>query len=221
MKAIFLDADETLIDLNQCEREALAHTFNYLGLDFNDTVQPAFHGIDRNLWDGSARMANMAAHRFKLLFDELEIDCIEYDRANELFKEGLRATNAVMDDALELVRELHSRGYMLCVITNGRVDLQHPRVENSVIGQYISHIIESEEVGAPKPNPLISNTMLARLGLSAGEVIMVGDSLEKDVAGAQAAGIRAVWFNPHGTVNASGVEPDYEIRGLPELIKLL
>ena len=49
----------------------------------------------------------------------------------------------------------------------------------------------------------------------------VGDSLECDVAGAQAAGFKAVWLNRAGAANATGLRPDAEIASLAELDTVL
>ena len=48
----------------------------------------------------------------------------------------------------------------------------------------------------------------------------VGDSIEADVLGARRAGIASVWLNRQGLRNDTGVEPDYEITSLAELLTL-
>lgn len=50
---------------------------------------------------------------------------------------------------------------------------------------------------------------------------MVGDSLEHDIAGARAAGIRTVWVNRVQRVHAAGdPEPDHVISDLADLLHL-
>ena len=71
---------------------------------------------------------------------------------------------------------------------------------------HIDLLMASEEAGVSKPDPAIFALALGRLGCSADEAVMVGDSWENDIVGAQRAGIRAVWFNPRGEAPpASGV----------------
>ena len=55
----------------------------------------------------------------------------------------------------------------------------------------------SEDAGVSKPDPGIFMMALDALGTPPAEAVMVGDSWSADVIGARAAGIRAVWFNPH------------------------
>ena len=52
-------------------------------------------------------------------------------------------------------------------------------------------------------------------------LLHVGDSLETDVEGAQAVGVRAVWLNRNGAFNDTGIEPDYQIATLTDLPALL
>jgi putative hydrolase of the HAD superfamily len=49
-----------------------------------------------------------------------------------------------------------------------------------------------------KPNVLLFETAAARLNVRAEDIWFVGDRLDTDVAGAKAAGMKAVWFNPAG-----------------------
>jgi putative hydrolase of the HAD superfamily len=56
----------------------------------------------------------------------------------------------------------------------------------------------SEAEGIAKPDPRIFTATLERLGCSADETVMVGDSWSADVEGAHAAGLRAIWLNRYG-----------------------
>jgi len=223
IKAIFLDADGTLVDHRECEKQALIHLFGNIGIAYKDEYQEIFRPLDDRLWGGDSPVPRqeIPTYRFKVLFEMLRIQYKDYDKANDLFKEGLANSTALMENAVDIVKALHGKGFILCVVTNGLIELQRPRVVNSPIGKYISQVIVSEEVGAYKPDPLIFTTLLDRLGLDANDVIMVGDSIGNDIKGAINAGIRSVWFNPEGLGNESGILPDYEISNLMELTKIV
>jgi FMN phosphatase YigB (HAD superfamily) len=62
----------------------------------------------------------------------------------------------------------------------------------------VAAVIDSTRVGHAKPDPAIFALALARAGASAGEVVHVGDMLSTDIAGARAAGIRAIHLDPTG-----------------------
>jgi len=53
------------------------------------------------------------------------------------------------------------------------------------------------------------------------EIIHVGDSLHKDVGGAQEVGKRAIWVNRHQVRNETSIQPFAEITELSQLPDVL
>jgi putative hydrolase of the HAD superfamily len=86
------------------------------------------------------------------------------------------------------------RGLTLVVVSNW--DSSLPEVLDRVgVGEYLDGVITSAGAGAAKPDPAIFRSALALAGVPAPQALHVGDSLAQDVAGAQAAGVRAVWLD--------------------------
>ena len=224
LKAVFFDADDTLIDHAECEHQALMYMFCNIGIDYEESYRDVFRQIEKELWDDPncpIPKDEIFVYRFCRLF---ELIGVEYDnslRANELFKEGLSQTNAVLERAEEVVEYVCSKKLPVCIVTNGLVELQKPRVLNSAVGKYIDHIMASEEARASKPDPLIFNLMLQKLDMVPNDVIMIGDSLANDIQGAKNAGIKSVWFNPQRTENKTDILPDYEIHDLREIKEII
>jgi 2-haloacid dehalogenase/putative hydrolase of the HAD superfamily len=75
-------------------------------------------------------------------------------------------------------------------------------------------VVASEEVGAYKPDRAMFTRALAALSLGAQDVLHVGDSLDADVRGAHAAGIRAAWVNRHRRGAPRDVPIEFEIADL-------
>jgi putative hydrolase of the HAD superfamily len=69
-----------------------------------------------------------------------------------------------------------------------------------------------------KPEPPLFRIALDRLGLSAAEAVMVGDSVPSDIVGARGAGMRAVLYAPDG--GPAAPEADITIRSFAELARL-
>ena len=112
-------------------------------------------------------------------------------------------------------------GYRLGLVTNrwfGRALLE-PELRAHGLGGMFDAVVVSCDVGYAKPHPEIFRRALADLGVVADAAVMVGDSLQTDIAGAKRSGLRAVWKRNHGSpVTAdAGDRPDAVIDGLGEL----
>jgi putative hydrolase of the HAD superfamily len=79
----------------------------------------------------------------------------------------------------------------------------------------------SGEFGIGKPEPSIFEHTLSLLGSDREHAVMVGDSLARDVDGAIAAGLRAVWVNRSGSSRAEDRPGLVEITTLSDLPRAL
>ena len=98
-------------------------------------------------------------------------------------------------DAPPVLTELGARGVRRVVVSNWDCSLAGVVAE---LGLEVDGVVTSAEVGASKPERRIFDAALAAAGCAAAEVVHVGDSLDTDVAGARAAGIRALHLDRAG-----------------------
>ena len=127
--------------------------------------------------------------------------------------------------AQEALLRLRAR-YRLVVATNAAdspgadVRLALARVG---LDEYVDDVISSADVGDHKPNYAFFRAALLREGdrglpLDPRRAVMVGDGTTNDIAGAQRAGIRTIWYNPTKRRFPEGTQPpDVVIRKLTEL----
>lgn len=112
--------------------------------------------------------------------------------------------------------EVLSRHYTLGVVTNGNAD-----VRRLGLMDFFAFALCAEDLGIGKPDPRPFQEAL-RLGKAdAGTAVHVGDHPGDDIAGAQQAGLRAIWYNPQGKAWDHSHTPDAEIASLHELPELL
>ena len=141
---------------------------------------------------------------------------------------------AAVAGAAEALAALHGR-CRICVATNAD-DSGSEEVMAAMgrvgLARYIDRVFSSRDLGARKPEPAFYAAVHAALRadaaaraeptLRADEVVMVGDNFENDVAGALAAGLRAVWFDPRNAARPQdGASPVPAITDLRSLAGLL
>jgi putative hydrolase of the HAD superfamily len=108
------------------------------------------------------------------------------------------------------------------VLTNGPSELQRRKLELLRLEDELDAIAISAEIGASKPEPEAYAAAVAMLGLEPGEVAMVGDHVENDVAGALAAGLgAAVWVERYPGELPEGARLARELADVPKLLGLV
>ncbi|MEN9432793.1 MAG: hypothetical protein RLZZ422_382 [Pseudomonadota bacterium] len=111
---------------------------------------------------------------------------------------------------------LLARDYQLGVISNGNADVHHIG-----IGDLFSFVHSSSQAGVAKPHPKIFQQALQMAELPAQSVVYVGDNLEHDIAGAQAVGMPAIWFQQPHQQPKDHIKPNATIRYFSELVSVL
>ena len=94
-------------------------------------------------------------------------------------------------DAAPALKALRARGLAIVVVSNWDHSL-HERLEETGLTPLVDAAVASAELGHAKPERAIFEHALALAGATADEALHAGDSLQEDVAGALAAGLRAV-----------------------------
>ena len=114
------------------------------------------------------------------------------------------------EDALPVLDELRRLGLKLALVSNGVRDLEAFVAHH---GLDVDAAVCSRDHGWIKPHETIFRAALERLGVEPADAAMVGDSLEDDVEGARALGMRAF------LVDRENRYPEVEER-LPDLYAL-
>jgi HAD superfamily hydrolase (TIGR01662 family) len=134
-----------------------------------------------------------------------------------------------VDGAQDALRRLRPH-YLLLVVTNADDSSERDvlaALSRVGLDEFVDGVVSSRDVGARKPDAIFYRAALLRAGraglpLAPARAVMVGDSWSNDVAGAQAAGLRAVWLNPSKARRPAGAAaPDAEIRKLADLPQAL
>lgn len=154
------------------------------------------------------------------------------DRCAEVFAEALPATAALgagetraalleglrftaFDEVPAALEALRARGARLVIVSNWDVSLHGVLEETGLAGRFDA-VLTSAEEGVAKPDGAIFARGLERAGgVPAHEALHVGDDVEVDVRGAQAAGIVPALVARDG--DAAAPDGVLVVRGLDEL----
>lgn len=122
----------------------------------------------------------------------------------------------------EATTALKSRGYILGVCSNKRVEFTKKLLEMLELAPLMSATLGPDDVGVPKPNPAMLFEAMRRLEVSPAETIYVGD-MAVDIHAARAAGI-PVWLVPGGAQGREdplALKPDIVLTGFDRILELL
>jgi putative hydrolase of the HAD superfamily len=113
-----------------------------------------------------------------------------------------------------VLRGLRAAGIALVVVSNWDVSL-HDVMEQTGLRGLVDGVLTSAEAGEPKPGGAMFRAALDLAGARPAEALHVGDSVEHDVAGALAMGMRAVLVDRDGEAGAvpAGVAVVRDLRG--------
>jgi putative hydrolase of the HAD superfamily len=124
------------------------------------------------------------------------------------------------DDVAPVLTQLSRQGMIVGAISNSHRSLDAFCDHFSLRG-LITVSVSSAEHGYMKPHRSIFETALSKAGVSAGESMMVGDSIKHDIEGALAAGMRAVLLRRSGELPANlpaALPVITTLRDLPQLL---
>lgn len=227
---LFFDLDHTLWDFDANARATLEKLHIDLNLvskgvhDFELFHQVYLQHNDK-LWEryrkGYIRQEELRLKRMWLTLLHFKIADEELSRQlSELFLQLLPARTLLFPDTLEVLQNLKDKGYALHLITNGFEKVQRSKLQHSGLAPFFREVITSECSNSLKPQKEIFDFALQRAGARPENSIMIGDSLEIDVAGALNAGMDAVHVRFNDKEKEKTIQATYTVTSLKELESL-
>lgn len=232
-KAVFLDWDDTIGDFHGAADLALAQMYEKYQLDRYFASLDEFVGLYKphnlELWAkyGEDKVTKEYLSLDRFLFPLMHGSLYPNGETAQVIRLAMTMSDnflalttahfSLLPGAEEIVRYLAEK-YPLTIVTNGFIEVQYEKFDKSGLKDCFSHIVLSEEVGCQKPNPRIFEEALRLNGLSADEVVMVGDSWYSDIQGAINAGIDQIWVTDHLSDDCA---PTYTVKSLEEIKSIL
>jgi HAD superfamily hydrolase (TIGR01509 family) len=147
-------------------------------------------------------------------------------RLTDAFYEPIRAGTRPYPETREALDRLRALGVKQAIITNSPWDrparLLRGDLDQWGLADHFDAFICSGEVPWRKPNPSFMQAAADALGVMPAECLVVGDILEVDIAGAQAAAMPSVWVNREGgSAPPDGPQPTWVAAELTEVVGIV
>ena len=220
IKHVFFDLDHTLWDFDKNSGLTFKKIFELNNINIElGTFLKVYEPINLKYWklyrEERVSKPDLRYGRLKEAFDTLGVS-VKDDMINHLseaYIDYLTTFNHLFEGAIEILEYLQYK-YHLHIITNGFEEAQERKMQNSKIRSYFKTVTNSEMVGVKKPNPKIFNYALNSAEANPNESIMIGDSLEADIAGAQKVGMRTIHFDYKDVHNGDGYVRVKQLKAL-------
>ncbi|MDX9800070.1 MAG: HAD family hydrolase [Spirochaetia bacterium] len=127
-------------------------------------------------------------------------------------------------EAAEVLNAIRDKGIRMGIISNvmsrGQVGYC---LDKYGLSEFFDPVVLSSVFGKRKPHPDIFHHACELAGVSPSDIIYVGNSLIKDIGGAQKAGVGVTVFIDYfeNSPDDKGPVPDYSIKDLRELLPVL
>ncbi|WP_161881852.1 HAD family hydrolase [Deinococcus alpinitundrae] len=192
LRAVILDLDGTLIDSNDAHARAWVTSFQQHGFDVSfeqvrplmgmggDKVVPKLTGVDAESDVGKALTKGWG----------------------EAFKPMI-ATLKATPGAAELVTGLRELSLKIMLGSSGEDEIVEKELQHLGLEQLNGSRVTSSEVESSKPDADILGVALKKLGTTADETLMVGDTVY-DAEAARKAGVRCALLRCGGNTDLSG-----------------
>lgn len=124
-----------------------------------------------------------------------------------------------------VLAELQSRGVFICIVTDAPKTKAYQRLLAMGIEPYFRFVVGYEDTNNLKNTGLPFKLALKLLrkelpDIANSEILMVGDSLERDVIPAKKFGLKAAWAK-YGQKTSSSSIADYELEEIADLLNIV
>lgn len=218
---LLFDLDDTLLDFGKAEDNAITLLLEKYNLPASEENKRLYSEINKSKWHalekGEITRKELFASRFPDYFSALGVE-IDGAVANAEYISFLGQGHFLLDGALETCRQLSDK-YTMYIITNGAKKAQEGRLGNSPLMQYFDGVFISEEIGFDKPKKEYFDYVCAHISeKDKSKILVIGDSLSSDIAGAVGYGLDCCWVN-RGEEKPS--DADYSVKKVADLLLIL
>ncbi|CAN5397391.1 HAD family hydrolase [soil metagenome] len=197
-EGILLDLDNTVYDYKRAHGPAIAAALKWLAAE----LEQSFADVEKQYVECRQKvnknLYGLASSHSRLLYFQgiaeafgrfpNKVAATAEDRYWQVFFENMH----LRPNCLAF---LQSVNLPIAIVTDLTARVQFDKIAHLNIASYLQAIVTSEESGHEKPHPRIFELAAEKLDLPLTTLCMIGDSFERDIAGARKLGLDCYWFN--------------------------
>lgn len=223
VKAIVFDLDNTLVDFFKMKEhccEAAVTAMVEAGLPLNE--KEALKKLMQLYWKEGIESQNIFER-----FLEKEMGEVNY----KVLANGVAAYRRVKVGNLvpyphvkSTLIKLKEKGLKLGIVSDAPRMQAWLRLAEMGLTDFFDEVVTFDDTGKTKPNEKPFKAIIQKLGVKPEEIVFVGDSPERDIAGAKSVGMKAAlakYGESKYTKGRQGIKADFELNDLRELVKIV
>ena len=226
--AVLLDVDDTIVDTQEAMvvagTDAAAALWPHrTGVDHRAMAQRYYDDPER--WfpryaSGDVPFDTMRSGRLAEVASAfgLEVPDGAHRSFEDAYAPAFRSAQRLFPDVPGLLSVAEAEGLPVALLTNSAHVPTRIKLEAlDLVGRF-DVVVTTDTLGFGKPDPRVYLEACRLLGSTPDRVVCIGDNMEWDFLGAQAAGLRAVWLDRGGRGTS---EPVATVGGLDEVAAAL
>lgn len=227
-KNLFFDLDDTLWAFSANAHDTFEEIYLKHGLDaFFDSFDhfySIYQSRNAELWAeyGNGQITKEELNRQRFLYPLEAVgagDAVLAKEYSDDFFAVIPTKGRLMPHAKEILEYLAPH-YNLYILSNGFRELQANKMRAGGIDGYFDKIILSDDIGVMKPWPEVFHFALSATQSELRDSLMIGDSWEADITGANGVGMHQAFYNVTARVELP-FQPTYQLNDLIELMEVL
>jgi putative hydrolase of the HAD superfamily len=226
-RALLLDVDDTIVDTQEAMvlagTRAAAAIWPHRAGEHRAMAQRYYDDPER--WfpryaSGDVAFEAMRAGRLAEVAAAFGVEVpdgahLSYEEA---YAPAFRSAQRLFPDVPGLLAAAEGERLPVALLTNSAQAPTRVKLETLDLVDRFDVVVTTDTLGFGKPDPRVYLEACRLLGAEPDRVLCIGDSIEWDVLGAEAAGLRAVWLDREGRGTS---EPVVAVRGLDEVTAAL
>ena len=221
IKAIIFDLDNTLIDFMTMKKMSVDGAIRAMQDAGLDISKKEAEKIMDNLYEKHGMEYQSVFQEFlKQVLGKIDYKILAHAIVG--YRKTERGFMQTYPKVKTTLRKLEKNGIRLAILTDAPRMRAWMRLAEMDLTEYFEVVLTYDDTKVRKPNKIAFEIILKKLKLKPDEVLMVGDSLDKDIKGANDMGMKTC-FAKYGDMNMSNknIKADYILKNIEDLLKII